>query len=354
MRSNSECFCERAGRALKSEDRRRRTERRSPEGRCGSQRSERTAVPSPGRTSIWWRRGELNPCPDRSLRELLHVYPMIIFKGPDVAPAHCRAPERPRNSFTARRGHSAVRLACCPCFRAVAGVQPETSRSIKPRERDLGDLRLFVLVRILTRPTNHPRHAACASNHQSKPVRPRFWERAITKRVPLQWLLYLSFVLSPYRSICGRSRATRGKYLARNPSLRDELPMAELQDFKGSVALVVSSCDAFFDAWRPFNAFLDKFWPDCPLEIFLVTNELAFRSPRIRALAVGPDRGWSSNFFRARADRAPLSALRAGGLFSDRAGERAADGSDFAEVIESGADSLCFRARSKPYPGFQL
>src|SRR4051812_22590406 len=57
--------------------------------------------------------------------------------------------------------------------RAVAGVQPGTSRSIKPRERDLGDLRLFVLVRILTRPTNHPRHAACTSINESKPVRPR-------------------------------------------------------------------------------------------------------------------------------------------------------------------------------------
>src|SRR3954470_21660238 len=61
-------------------------------------------------------------------------------------------------------------------FPAVAGVQPKTSRSIKPRERDLGDLRLFVLVRIFTRPTNHPRHAACASNNKSKPVRPRFWD----------------------------------------------------------------------------------------------------------------------------------------------------------------------------------
>src|SRR5690349_16356859 len=58
-------------------------------------------------------------------------------------------------------------------FPAVAGVQPGTSRSIKPRERDLGDLRLFFLVRILTRPTNHPRHAACASNYESKPVRPQ-------------------------------------------------------------------------------------------------------------------------------------------------------------------------------------
>jgi hypothetical protein len=59
-------------------------------------------------------------------------------------------------------------------FGAVAGVQLQTSRSIKPRERDLGDLRLFVLVRFLTRPTNHPRHAACASNDESKPVRPQY------------------------------------------------------------------------------------------------------------------------------------------------------------------------------------
>ena len=58
-------------------------------------------------------------------------------------------------------------------FGAVAGVQHQTSRSIKPRERDLGDLRLFFLVRFLTRPTNHPRHAVCASNDESKPVRPQ-------------------------------------------------------------------------------------------------------------------------------------------------------------------------------------
>jgi len=65
-------------------------------------------------------------------------------------------------------------------FGAVAGVQLQTSRSIKPRERDLGDLRLFVLVRFLTRPTNHPRHAACASNDESKPVRPHYGRKNTT------------------------------------------------------------------------------------------------------------------------------------------------------------------------------
>jgi hypothetical protein len=42
--------------------------------------------------SIWWRRGELNPCPRSYRHKLLHVYPMIKFKEPSVAPAHCRLP----------------------------------------------------------------------------------------------------------------------------------------------------------------------------------------------------------------------------------------------------------------------
>ena len=109
-----------------------------------------------------------------------------IFKGPNLAPAHCRPPiiheilHRPARSL-----HRTTSLLSM--FPAVAGVQPETSRSIKPRELDLGDLRFFVLVRILTRPTNHPRHAACASNYESKPVRPHFGRlRRYENRASLQ------------------------------------------------------------------------------------------------------------------------------------------------------------------------
>lgn len=98
---------------------------------------------------------------------------MIIFKWSDVAPAH--AVHRATTKFLHRPARSLRRpISLLSMSRAVAGVQPGTSQSIKPRERDLGDLHLFFLVRILTRPTNHPRHAACASNNQSKPVRPRF------------------------------------------------------------------------------------------------------------------------------------------------------------------------------------
>ena len=109
-------------------------------------------------------------------------------------------------------------------FGAVAGVQLQTSRSIKPRERDLGDLRLFVLVRFLTRPTNHPRHAVCASNNESKPVRPQnnlclnnylcLQSYASSRRVPQEWRskshLNLWSVLSRNRSpITRRARCRR-------------------------------------------------------------------------------------------------------------------------------------------------
>src|SRR2546423_14845239 len=39
-----------------------------------------------------WRRGELNPCPRSGPRKHLHVYPVVRFKEPNVAPAHCRLP----------------------------------------------------------------------------------------------------------------------------------------------------------------------------------------------------------------------------------------------------------------------
>jgi hypothetical protein len=39
-----------------------------------------------------WRRGELNPCPQRHPRRHLHVYPVVSFKEPNVAPAHCQLP----------------------------------------------------------------------------------------------------------------------------------------------------------------------------------------------------------------------------------------------------------------------
>lgn len=130
--------------------------------------------------------------------------------------------------------------------------------------------------------------------------------------------------------------------------------MAELQEFTGSVAVLVSSCDRFFDAWRPFHAFLQKFWGDCPLEIFLLSNRLKVRSPQLRSLAVGEDRGWSSNLLLAL-ERIPHPYILyfQEDYFLTAPVARAQLAQDFSHVLHSGADSLCFRARSEPDPGFE-
>jgi len=130
--------------------------------------------------------------------------------------------------------------------------------------------------------------------------------------------------------------------------------MAELNDLKSSVAILVSSCDAFFDAWRPFHAFFDKFWTDCPLEIFLLTNELEIRSLSFASIAVGPDGGWSTNLLRALEQIShPYLLYFQEDYFLTAPVKIGQLARDFAEAMEDGADSLCFRARSEPDPGFK-
>src|SRR5437868_14300551 len=77
--------------------------------------------------------------------------------------------------------------------------------------------------------------------------------------------------------------------------------MPELKAFASSVAVVVSSCDSFFDAWRPFVFFFRKHWGDCPFPVFLIVNRLKVRSAIIQPISVGPDREWASNMATALA-----------------------------------------------------
>lgn len=63
------------------------------------------------------------------------------------------------------------------------------------------------------------------------------------------------------------------------------------------VAVLVSSCDRFFDAWRPFAAFWRRHWParDLPWPVFLIVNRLPVHSEWLTPLSVGKDRGWADN-----------------------------------------------------------
>jgi hypothetical protein len=111
-----------------------------------------------------------------------------------------------------------------------------------------------------------------------------------------------------------------------------------------AVAIVVSSCDAFFDAWRQFAFFFRKFWPQCPYPVYLITNELDVRSSFMRAIRVGEDKGWASNMEVALPQiTAPHILYFQEDYFLNTAVDEAQLARDFDYAIQQKAGSLCFR-----------
>lgn len=71
--------------------------------------------------------------------------------------------------------------------------------------------------------------------------------------------------------------------------------MTERPSDNQETALVVSSCDAYSDAWPPFFALLSRYWPDCPYPIYLISNQEVCPAPNVTTLCVDTDQGWASN-----------------------------------------------------------
>lgn len=135
--------------------------------------------------------------------------------------------------------------------------------------------------------------------------------------------------------------------------LPDELRMPELKAFASSVAIVVSSCDAFFDAWRPFVCFFRKHWSDCPFPVYLIVNRLRVRSNIVQPISVGPDQGWASNMGAALAAISQPYILYFQEdyfLNGDVRSEQLAG--DIGYALENNAASFCFYARSQLEPNF--
>lgn len=130
--------------------------------------------------------------------------------------------------------------------------------------------------------------------------------------------------------------------------------MRTLHDFRDSVAVLVSSCDGFFDAWQPFAFFFRKYWPECSFPVYLIVNQLPVRSSFIRPIAVGADRGWASNM------KAALQQIEASHvlylqedyfLSAPVRCEQLAEDLDYAFANE--ADAFCLRGRSELESRFQ-
>ena len=63
--------------------------------------------------------------------------------------------------------------------------------------------------------------------------------------------------------------------------------------------LLISSCDSYSDAWHPFFALFNRYWPDCPFPIFLVSNDQTVDIKGVQCISLGQDQKWASNMLRA-------------------------------------------------------
>jgi hypothetical protein len=67
------------------------------------------------------------------------------------------------------------------------------------------------------------------------------------------------------------------------------------QDARASVcAVLVPSCDAYADLWKPFFTLFWRYWPDCPFPVYLGANRLTYDHPRVVSLASGQGTSWSN------------------------------------------------------------
>ncbi len=61
-------------------------------------------------------------------------------------------------------------------------------------------------------------------------------------------------------------------------------------------AVLVSSCDKYYDLWKPFFTLFFRYWPDCPYPVYLSTNHRIYDHTGVKTIAVGDDKDWSSGF----------------------------------------------------------
>src|SRR3954468_10990980 len=136
--------------------------------------------------------------------------------------------------------------------------------------------------------------------------------------------------------------------------LPHEWQMPELNAFASSVAVVVSSCDAFFDAWRPFVFFFRKHWADCPFPVYLIVNRLKVRSSVVQPIAIDPDRQWASNMATAlESIPQPYLLYFQEDYFLNGKVNNSLLAEDFAYAFDNDAASFCFHARGQLEPDFQ-
>lgn len=70
-------------------------------------------------------------------------------------------------------------------------------------------------------------------------------------------------------------------------------------EINNRVAVLVVSCDRYSDLWPPFFQLFFRFWPNCPFNIYLLSNNEKCEIKGINNILVGEDISWSDNLIKA-------------------------------------------------------
>ncbi len=63
--------------------------------------------------------------------------------------------------------------------------------------------------------------------------------------------------------------------------------------------IIAMSCDSYSDIWPYFAKCWDRFWPDCPFDTYLISEEKEFKHERIGNIRIGRKVGWSDMLLEA-------------------------------------------------------
>lgn len=68
---------------------------------------------------------------------------------------------------------------------------------------------------------------------------------------------------------------------------------------KMDLSILCCSCDKYEDVWKPMFEMFDKYWDNCPYDIYLMTNQKQFNHDKVKTITTGEDKSWSIAFKHA-------------------------------------------------------
>ena len=68
---------------------------------------------------------------------------------------------------------------------------------------------------------------------------------------------------------------------------------------RGSLAVIVQTCDKYADAWHPFYTLYFRYWKDCPYPVYHVTESVALKHSGVVSILTGNGVEWSDRLIFA-------------------------------------------------------